>query len=272
MKKYLIALRNIVFFGGLYLFIQMACGQIFSLIYIMSHKKIPMKELIINCQKAIMENIYLVVGVSAIITFVLYFIILRKKENNLIKRCKFHKINLVSILKIVGIAIALSSFSCAMVSLLQSKFKSYSTVSNSIGSAYGSILAMLCLIVLVPIFEEILFRGLIFNELRKVCNKYMALIIQALIFAIFHGNPLQMIYTFALGIVLGTVYMWSDSLWSNIICHITYNLFGTIIIPMALYYTHKFLYLYIGVGAILTVLIMINTFKYYKKQNLCKSV
>lgn len=260
MKQYFKMTRNIVFFGGLYYLMTMISGMLYAIGYMIANKT----QNVESVQKSLMIDIYIVTTVAAVITLVIFFLVLRKKEQNLLQRCNFKRISGSDIGKIILTAISITMFSCSVVYLTASKFESYDKVSDSLSSAHGSILAMVSVVILIPMFEEILFRGLIFNELRKNMNIYVAIIIQAIIFAVFHGNMLQGMYTFILGVILSLLYMWTKSLWANVLCHIVYNLFGTIIIPVLLYFTHGFVYGYMAIGLIGTGFLLFNMYKKYK--------
>ncbi len=84
-------------------------------------------------------------------------------------------------------------------------------------------LSLLAIGLIIPVFEEVLFRGLIFNELRAAMRLWPALLLQALIFAIFHLNLLQFIYTLPAGILLGVLYVRWNSLWAPIAIHVAWN-------------------------------------------------
>ncbi len=77
--------------------------------------------------------------------------------------------------------------------------------------------------IVAPVFEEILFRGLIYNELRKSMPVGVAVLLQAVAFAIFHGNLVQGVYTVVIGIVFALVYIWFKSIWAAIAIHVFYN-------------------------------------------------
>ncbi|MCW6108662.1 CPBP family intramembrane metalloprotease, partial [Clostridium sporogenes] len=51
------------------------------------------------------------------------------------------------------------------------------------------------------------------------------------------------------------------SIWSNILCHIIYNLFGSLLMPLALSYTKNYTFVYIGAGLIATAILLISMFK-----------
>jgi hypothetical protein len=81
-----------------------------------------------------------------------------------------------------------------------------------------------------PIIEEVIFRGIVLERLRKIkMNIWAALVIQALIFAAFHIGGVQMTYTFFLGIILGLVYLWSGSVWAAIIVHFVFNVMSDVL-------------------------------------------
>jgi membrane protease YdiL (CAAX protease family) len=81
--------------------------------------------------------------------------------------------------------------------------------------------------ILAPIGEELLFRGIVQGELRKAMPEWLAVIIQALIFALFHMQPIQISYVILPALLLGAAYAWTRSLWVPIIMHITFNFLGS---------------------------------------------
>ncbi len=85
------------------------------------------------------------------------------------------------------------------------------------------LLSLVAIGLIIPLFEEVLFRGLILNELRKAMRIWPALLLQALIFAAFHLNLLQFIYTLPAGILLGLLYVRWGSLWAPIVVHVAWN-------------------------------------------------
>lgn len=83
-------------------------------------------------------------------------------------------------------------------------------------------------IILGPVCEELLFRGLTFFAAKKVMPVYYAILIQAIMFGAFHMNKIQGIYAFVLGLGLGYIMYLYDSLLITIIIHILFNFIGTI--------------------------------------------
>lgn len=82
----------------------------------------------------------------------------------------------------------------------------------------------------VAINEEILFRGYILETLLEKGNKYMALLISALLFAIFHSaNPnitwLSFVNLIIAGIFIGIFYLYERNLWLVTSLHFSWNYF-----------------------------------------------
>ncbi len=98
-----------------------------------------------------------------------------------------------------------------------------------------AILGSLVLFIIVAIVEESVMRGYVLNNLMEwLKNKYVALFISAVIFALFHGiNPnitlLGFINLILAGLALGITYVHTKNLWFPIFLHISWNYFqGTI--------------------------------------------
>lgn len=62
-------------------------------------------------------------------------------------------------------------------------------------------IAVLC--ILTPIAEELLYREIVFRELRGWLGRWGAVFVSALLFGVMHMNLVQMIYAFGLGLLLG---------------------------------------------------------------------
>jgi len=93
----------------------------------------------------------------------------------------------------------------------------------TIRSGFGLIILILSACIVGPAFEEILFRGIIFTGLRRKFSFSVALILQALLFGLMHGNPWQFFYAYILGILLGLLVKWSRSIYPAIILHVVIN-------------------------------------------------
>ena len=87
-----------------------------------------------------------------------------------------------------------------------------------------SVLGSLFLLVLVaPITEELLFRGLLLRGLLRRHSATSAIIVTAFLFALMHVNPWQFLGAFVGGLLLGWWTVSSGSLWPAILGHALNN-------------------------------------------------
>ncbi len=85
-------------------------------------------------------------------------------------------------------------------------------------------LAVICL--LIPIAEELIYRGMVFKRLREYMPKEGSIFISALIFGLFHFNAMQGLYAFGIGILCAYVYEKYGNLLSAMLLHISANSFS----------------------------------------------
>ena len=78
-------------------------------------------------------------------------------------------------------------------------------------------------VVIGPLFEEILFRGMILDGFLKRYSPWKSILWSSLIFGLFHLNPWQFVPAFILGILMGYVYWKTGSLWLCIFVHFINN-------------------------------------------------
>ena len=91
----------------------------------------------------------------------------------------------------------------------------------------ASITIIIYSVLCAPISEELIFRGVTMNILKRRFPFWFANLFQALLFGIFHGNIVQGIYAFVLGMFLGYVCEYGGSIWYSILFHFLFNLWGT---------------------------------------------
>ncbi len=82
--------------------------------------------------------------------------------------------------------------------------------------------------ILTPILEELVFRGIIYNSLKKISKTLTATVISALIFAFVHFNIVQFVYAFLVGMVLAVIMEKSRHVYGAMIGHITANVIAVI--------------------------------------------
>lgn len=78
------------------------------------------------------------------------------------------------------------------------------------------------LVVIAPVFEEFIFRGVLMDALRPYGNGF-AIFVTGILFGIYHGNFSQLFYTALIGIALGYIGNVTNSIFATTIIHAIFN-------------------------------------------------
>ncbi len=79
-------------------------------------------------------------------------------------------------------------------------------------------------VLVAPLCEEIVFRGLILGALKGNMPRIAAILLSALAFSLIHlPSPIALGYTFVLGLILGFVFYYTKSLLPCILAHTLFN-------------------------------------------------
>lgn len=109
--------------------------------------------------------------------------------------------------------------------LIQSEITNPIVETIDSSSIYTNLLLM---VIMAPIFEEIIFRKLLIDRTIKY-GKGVSILLSALIFGLFHGNLNQFFYAFLIGGFFAYVYIKTGKIIYTILLHLTVNFFGSII-------------------------------------------
>lgn len=128
---------------------------------------------------------------------------------------------------------------------------SYNAVAT-FGSSLPLWLTAVTFVLIAPVLEEIIFRGILLKRLRGL-GDVSAVVLSALAFALFHANLYQTAYALTLGMAFGAIVLLTGSVRDTILLHMFIN--GISVVMMAdlpeaaLILTGMAIYLMIG-GAI----------------------
>ena len=78
--------------------------------------------------------------------------------------------------------------------------------------------------ILTPIAEELIFRGLMYRRMRWYLDAKWAAVMSAMIFAVIHGNLLQGIYAFGIGLLMAFVYERYHHILAPVLIHVGANI------------------------------------------------
>lgn len=162
-------------------------------------------------------------AISAVISFVLLivFFYFDKKRGRIRQNSNARILDyIMAALGGAGIAIVLNIIiSISGIIKFDAVFKEVS--SEMLNTPFA--LSILCVGIILPIIEEVIFRGLIFNRIKYQYNYIAAIIISSIAFGIYHGNITQGIYATVMGFGLAYAYNKTDSLLIPVCIHISAN-------------------------------------------------
>lgn len=105
----------------------------------------------------------------------------------------------------------------------------FDNVLQPAGNWWGSFVRVA---VIAPVVEELIFRGIILQGLRRNYSALVSVFMSALLFAVFHLNPWQFPATFILGLLLG----WITVMNNNIVLAITGHSINNLMVLLSITY------------------------------------
>lgn len=155
---------------------------------------------------------------------------------------------------LMGISAAIAGNNMITMSGLEQNSESFAQV-NEVLTAGSFGLQILGVGILVPIVEEILFRGIIFKRLGEMMPLVQAGIYSAFIFGLLHANLVQGIYGFFIGILMCLAYERFHSLMAPILMHVSANLI--VVVAAGLNFGYQSLAMFYLVTALMCVLVIV---------------
>lgn len=184
-----------------------------------------------------LEQLLYAQGVNATIfsglgSLLVYLIIFNSRKENLFVRSRFHKISLKQALWSAAIGASFVFLSLLIVHVMSIMFPvQYANFIEMMDVFVDApfIVIILAVVIVAPLFEEIMFRGIVFDSLSKRMNVYISIIIAGLFFGIYHMNIFQGTYATLIGIVMGFSLVWTKSIWAPMIIHFVNNLVSVLL-------------------------------------------
>ncbi len=164
-------------------------------------------------------------AVSALVTLAFAAVLYRKDVS--LREKKGERRKLFSAVWIAVLSFFLGALLNAAYSAVLDLMKITSVFSNEAQEAlFGSALVseLLGPGLLVPVAEELVFRGLSYSRMRENLSVMASVLLSSALFALCHGNPIQMIYAFPMAVILSLLYEKGESLLYPTAFHMGANL------------------------------------------------
>lgn len=242
MKNFLGQLGKAICYFLLFLGAQVAATTMFSFVYGMkvgmqsaANGTMPDAEALTQGAMEFMnQNMNMILIVSGCLTILILWVFFLSRKKNLFAETgiRAFPVKYVPVIAVLGIGmVAVVTFVMGM--LPEEMLEAYAEESQVITGADEGITLMVVIsnMIIAPVVEEMIFRGLILSRLKRAVPVVWAVLISALIFGLAHGQIVWIAYAFVLGIVLGIVTVKTESVAAAIVLHVVFNIFGTVI-PM----------------------------------------
>lgn len=186
-------------------------------------------------QEAARSTLMPVLLSAGILTFGLAWLVHVLSGRNFFERLSFNRTDksLIASSFFIGLSLQIPVndliITAERANVMPDLLKKYDEIMESMMTGQNFILEIAVIGILVPILEEIIYRGLIFDQLRKNIPLVPALIIQALIFGAAHLNIVQGSYAFLLALLMGIALVRSRSILLPVAIHIGMNLSAVVL-------------------------------------------
>ena len=182
-----------------------------------------------------------VAAVANTVIFVLFFIVCKKIKRPVLQR---EKIGWVEILLAVVIAFGMLGFVDTFILVsdrIAESIKSFSEemeqyrqsvnrftgVDQKVVPLWDTVLYLITLCFIVPVEEELIFRGAVFGVLKRKMSPFFAMIITAVIFGIMHRVSIHTAYAIVCGMILTACYYYTENIITSMIMHAIFNIIGS---------------------------------------------
>ena len=211
----------------LFVFIQVAVISVFRF-----------AGLDVNIYEGLFSTVY---GLTAVAVMLLYGFVRSIKSDRLIRTDKPDGISIIAAVVIAFGLLGLVTLYMYAAVLISKNFEPladqlteysdsvdrFATVDGSKVPYWDTLLGFVSSFMIIPLAEELTFRGALYSELNTRVKVIPAAILSALIFGLMHGISIHVGYAFICGFVLALVYHFSGSIWVSYIVHSVFNLMGS---------------------------------------------
>lgn len=209
-----------------------------AMIITRSNSALPLDDLMGN-------HFALITIIALLISFVVNFFLFRRDhviQSDYLKKNPVHLlwIFLIGVLMSHGLSILLS------ILPLDNLIGSYETVENEVFSA-GWIFVVIRAVIVTPVVEELIFRGLVFRRMKEYTSFWPAAIVSSILFGLYHMNLVQGIYAFLFGIIICLLYDRYGHIAAAVLVHFGANLLSVILSYAQASYPSLWVYLVVMV-------------------------
>lgn len=236
-KSFFVSLLYMLIGFAVQMVVAIIGGSIVSVIYLskqdLSKVDIGGVEQLTAVTNEIMKSMNYILLVSSIVTVLTFMLIYKIRKQKLWSEIQVKSTKPINygVALILGVSVWLFNMGfvsvLSMTGLFQSSFDAMEQSLSFVGDS-NVFVSILVIGIVAPFTEELMFRGAIFKTLSKSMPITAVIILQGVLFGVYHMNLVQGMYATLLGILFGYVTYKTKSLWPAIIMHMVNNTVSTI--------------------------------------------
>lgn len=214
---------------------------------------------------SIQNNMGLVVIVSAILALLVIAIMYKLRHEKMFEKINLKPVSSKNVIAGAGIGTAMYILVVGVLinlPLSDNMLNSYSESASGLFTQ-SAILAIMGNIFAAPIIEEVFFRGLLFDRLKKAMPVGLAMIISSVVFGLMHGQVIWVCYATVVGLFLSYIYHKSGSILPTIAAHMFLNGTSTLVnyTRLSSFATETFFDIALFVAVPVIILLMVVIFR-----------
>ena len=134
----------------------------------------------------------------------------------------------IGLMGLINITVALMMYLGKFFPQIVASLDVYNKASEELMKG-NMMLSVLAITIFAPISEELMLRGTLFTENERLLPYKWAIILNGIVFGVFHFNLFQGAYALIGGIVICAVYYYTESIYASILLHMINNTFSVVI-------------------------------------------
>ncbi len=234
MKKVFLSLGKSVLYLGIFLMQQVSLSTAFSLILSLIYYNADAEKV----TTVFYQYVSLISFLSGALSLIILFLFFKLMGRSPLRQCGMVKTDL----KALALSALVGAGGCVAVLLImtvvpfpEAWMEVYNEEAAMVTGGFDPI-SILATVVMAPLVEEVIFRGLIYRSLRTAMPRVVAALLTSFTFGVVHGTIIWFIYTFLFSLLLIFLLEVTDSLWTCITAHAVFNIVGQL--PLITEKTH----------------------------------
>lgn len=276
-KSFLAAIGYLVLVLAIQFVVSAVAGMVVGFIYAFTSISGGNEVDFIQIQNFIGSSMNIIFTITNVIITATFLIIYKVRKKSFKEELQFRKTKNINIITAVILGLSIWLFNSGLLSIIEEAgflAEHFTVMEDALSPLTQDNLFMVIISVgiVAPFVEELVFRGLIYKALSKNISALWTIIIQGILFGLFHFNLIQGLYATLMGILLGYATYKTKSIWPAVLMHIANNLAAGIVpklIPESIFTTGVYIaFILVGIIGVIISIYLIKNKNIFSESNI----